>query len=271
MILMCSRSYSSTVHQYLVAFWQPFPLWVALFQTIFSMGTSGSLLSSHQTEVNNLTRPKISVPRPLLWMGPKSLFLQHQPLVEPNSSRIATLHALAYATNFASYCAAFLHWITILICLIPKFVPGLAILLGIPDINMLKAFTPANPFTPVQITAMPQGVLAFLKYDFYIGIFAALILTVFRHEELEILKSSEGAKAPQWWINILILLTNVICLGPGATVIGYAYLREAELELMVMRRLGSIHEEEERTYASDLSCCHPCTVHNMIKTKSHER
>lgn len=161
-ILMSSRSFSSTVHQYLLAFWQPFPLWVALFQIIFSMGTSGSLLSSHQTEVNTLGSPETLLPRPLLWLGAKSLSLQYQPPVKTNISRISTLRALAYVTNFASYCAAFLHWIIILICLIPKFVPGLATFLGIPDINMLKAFMPANQFSPVQITAMPQGVLAFL-------------------------------------------------------------------------------------------------------------
>jgi len=110
-ILMSSRSFSSTVHQYLLAFWQPFPLWVALFQIIFSMGTSGSLLSSHQTEVNTLGSPETLLPRPLLWLGAKSLSLQYQPPVKTNISRISTLRALAYVTNFASYCAAFLHWI----------------------------------------------------------------------------------------------------------------------------------------------------------------
>jgi hypothetical protein len=134
-ILMCSRSFSSSVHQYLVAFWQSFPLWVALCQIIFSMGNSGSLLSLYQTKVSTLTSPKIS----LLWLRPKSSFLQYQPFVKPNSSRIATLRALAHAMNFASYCAAFLHWITLLLCLISKFIPGLAILLGIHDINMFKS------------------------------------------------------------------------------------------------------------------------------------
>jgi hypothetical protein len=112
--------------------------------------------------------------------------------------------------------------------------------LGIPDINIVKAFTPANPFSPIQIKAMPQGVLAFLQYDFYIGIFAALVWTAFRHQELEVLKSRDSAKTPQWWINILTLLTNVISFGPGSTVIGYAYLREAETELIAARKLESI-------------------------------
>jgi hypothetical protein len=243
-ILMCSWSFSNTVHQYLLAFWQPFPLWVALFQIIFSMGTSGSLLSSHQTEVNTLSSPETLLPRPLLWLGAKSFFLQYKPPIKADISRISTLRAFAYVTNFASYCAAFLHWITILICLIPKFVPGLATFLGIPDINMLKAFMPANQFSPVQITAMPQGVLAFLQYDFYTGIFATLIWTAFRYQELDDLKSSEGAKAPPRWINIMILLTNVISFGPGATLIGYAYLLEAETELMAMRKLESMAAKE---------------------------
>jgi hypothetical protein len=102
---------------------------------------------------------------------------------------------------------------------------------------------PVNPFSPAQITAMPQGVLAFLQYDFYIAILAALIWTAFRHRELEVLRASEGAEGP-WWINILTFLTNVIAFGPGATVIGPAYLWEAELELMAMQKLGSVHEEE---------------------------
>jgi hypothetical protein len=222
-ILMCSRSFSGTVHQYLLAFWQPFPIWVALFQIIFSMSTSGSLLS---------------------WIGPKSSFLQYQPLIKPNSSRIATLRALAYATNFASYCAAFLHWATIFILLIAKFVSSLTTALGISGLSIIKTFMPANPFSPVQIRAMPQGVLAFLQYDFYIGTLAALIWTAFRHQELEVLKASESSKGAQWWPTLFALSVNVICFGPGATVVSYSYLREAELELMSMRRLESIEEQE---------------------------
>jgi hypothetical protein len=239
-ILMCSRRYSSTVHQYLLAFWQPFPIWVAFFQIIFSMGTSRSLLSSHPTKVNTLTSLTTSVPRPLLWMGPNSSFLQYEPLVKPNSTRIATLRALAYTTNFASYCAALLHWITIIILLILKFVPNLSDVLRVPEFSIIQTFMPANPVSPVQITAMPQGVLAFLQYDFYIGIVTALIWTAFRHRELEILKAREGASAAQWWVNIGTMFTNVICLGPGATVVSFAYLREAELELKAMRRLETI-------------------------------
>lgn len=102
---------------------------------------------------------------------------------------------------------------------------------------------PANPFSPVQIRAMPQGVLAFLQYDFYIGILAALIWTAFRHQELEALKASESSKAAQWWRTIFVMSANVICVGPGATVVGYTYLREAELEAMSMWRLESISDE----------------------------
>lgn len=232
-ILMCSRSFSSTAHQYLLAFWQPFPLWVALFQVIFSMGTSKPLLSSDQTEVNTLNSPKMSVTRPLLWMCSKSPFLQYRPLLTPNGTRIATLRALAYATNFASYCAAFLHWITIFVMFISKLVPSVSLCLGVPELSLVKTFMPANPFSPVQITAMPQGVLAFLQYDCYIGILAALIWTAFRQHQLEVLKGNSSTL----WGNILMLFANVILLGPGATVVGYAYHREAELELMAMRRL----------------------------------
>jgi hypothetical protein len=243
-ILMCSRSFSGTLHQYLLAFWQPFPIWVALFQIIFSMGTSGSLLSNHPVELSSLRSSRTTVPHPLLWISPKSSFLQYQPLVKANSSRIATIRALAYATNFASYCAAFLHWVTIFLLLIAKFVSSLTTALGISGLSIIKTFMPANPFSPVQIRAMPQGVLVFLQYDFYIGTLAALIWTAFRHQELEVLKASESSKGAQWLPTIFALSVNVICFGPGATVVSYSYLREAELELMSMRRLESIEGQE---------------------------
>jgi hypothetical protein len=81
---MCSRSFSSTVHQYLLAFWQTLPLCVSLIQMIFSVDTSGSLLSRHQTKVYARASPKTPVPHSLLWLGPKSSFLQYQPPAKPN-------------------------------------------------------------------------------------------------------------------------------------------------------------------------------------------
>ena len=239
-ILMCSRSFSSTIHQYLLAFWQPFPLWVALFQVIFSVGTSGSLPPSHQTDIKALTSPKASLPRPMLWIGSGSSLLKYQSPVTTDGTRIASLRALAYATDFASYYAVSLHWITIFVLLSSKLIPSVSTLLGIPQLSIIKTFMPANPFLPLQITAMPQGVLAFLQYDFYIGILAALIWTMYRQHELEIFKGSSS----HLWVSIWTLCINVICFGPGATVIGYAYLREAELELMAMRRLELTDKSE---------------------------
>jgi hypothetical protein len=106
--------------------------------------------------------------------------------------------------------------------------------LGIPEISIYKTFIPANPFSPVQIAAMPEGVLAFLQYDFYNGMLATLIWTTVRHYQLQVLKASVGLEGQKWWTVVFILFVNVLFVGPGAAVVGFASLREAELELTVM-------------------------------------
>ena len=129
--------FSPNVHQYLVAVWQVFPVWIATLQYIFSRASR-------------------------FFLSPRQLFY------------VTGIESLDHVYRFAFVLASLTHYITLGVIAWQCF-PAPTAASGGHAVTFQEVFLPSNFRTKARISDMVQGAHGFFQYDQYVGSIAAIL------------------------------------------------------------------------------------------------
>lgn len=177
-ILMSLPIFSPVTHQYLVAAWQFFPLWVFFLQLFFGW--------AHRY-LNTETRPK--------------------PHWTPGHSHATELMALHRAYIFAFTTSTLTQLSSILLVACFKTTPR--------PMSYRKIFLPPNFRSRAQIKDMVQGAHNFLQYDQYVGSLAAVTWAAMLHYNT---RGRSLTKRQWLWLAFEICGVSIISGPAGALV-----------------------------------------------------
>ena len=161
--MMSMPVFSPKVHQYLVASWQVFPVWIVILQYIFGKAS---------------------------WY-----FLSPQPLKsKPSHLHAVDLESLNRLYHFAFALATLTHCIALGLIASIQLFPGLIAASDGHAVTLKDVFLPSNIWTGAQVSDMVQGAHGFFQYDQYIGSIAAIIWAITLRYNVE----NKSMSATQW-------------------------------------------------------------------------
>ena len=144
---MSLRCFSPKVHQYLVAGWQVFPVWIVILQYMF--GRASGLLSSPR-EMNS----------------------------KPGHLHAVDFESLDRLYRFAFALATLTHCINLELITVVQWFPGLVTTSNDHTVPFKEVFLPPITWTEDRVSNIVQGAHDCFQYDRYVGSTSAIMESV---------------------------------------------------------------------------------------------
>jgi hypothetical protein len=192
MVIPSPAILTNAQQQWMIVLWQPFPVWISMFQIALEAGTNFVLGPEVKAYPSSLARNQD--------------YLSAARRVYVFALTIATIaHVLSVGLSLTSY-------------LLPHiFAPGIP-----------QAFHPGAVFLPPwflskeTVASLAAGVHSFLQYDEYVGCASALLWGLVQNRE-----ATSGKVNGNWWLSYFLRTTILTILaGPGAAFVALIWLRD---------------------------------------------
>jgi hypothetical protein len=207
-VMMSLPWFSPKVHQYLVAVWQVFPVWIVTLQYVF---------------------------------GKASWFFLSPQQFTSRTSRIyeIDLESLNQAYRFAFALATLTHYITLGLIALVQWFPALIAVFDGHAVTYQDVFLPPNFRTRAQISDMVQGAQNFFQYDQYVGSIAAIIWATTLRYNLR----NKFMSAMQWVQLAFEIIGYTMVAGPTGALVMLLWNRdiqavEAEVHMNGAKRMS---------------------------------
>lgn len=201
--------FSPKVHQYLVAVWQVFPVWIVALQYLFSK-TSRFFLSPQQRT--------------------------------PKTTEICAINfkCLNQVYHFAFTLATLTHFITLGLIAWAQWFPTMISKSDGYAVTFQEVFLPSNFRTRARISDMVQGAHNFFQYDQYVGSMAAIIWAMTLRCNIR----NEVMSTRQWAQLAFEIFGYIMVAGPTGALVMVLWTRdiqvtEARVHMHEMRKASS--------------------------------
>lgn len=234
-VVMCLPSiHSGKSRQLAVAFWQNFPVWIAVVQMAVTWWASRC---SSTLEPGRLEQKQVHTRTSTASSQQSSALLLAR--AEELSRSVKQVYKVTAVTSALIHVSGLVP--TVLAAVWPEGLLSLSPLrLNVTNFQSLQPgtfFLPPRWDSHVQVSGMVEGAWNFLRYDYYIGTAAALLWVAFLqlpHHQEDVQKQNVVIGRRRWLRSVgveqvLIIVISIVVLGPGFTIANLMIQRENNL------------------------------------------
>ncbi|KAI4182104.1 MAG: hypothetical protein L6R41_006198 [Letrouitia leprolyta] len=218
LVILPSPQYTSwTVHQYIMAWWELYPVPFKIFQILLAKYVFKKIYTSSSSTTTTSESKKKSAT-----------------MSQPSSKKAQTLQLLRYTYLAAALISAFTHIITLTLSYSTYFFPSIfsapsppstlkSLYLSPFSLSPYSVFVPPSPFHSTPINNLGEGLYHFLLWNMQVSNFAPLVWGLLQYRNA---CAKKGEEWEGWGVVVGKVAAVSAVAGQGASVAWLAWKRE---------------------------------------------